>query len=187
MIFAMMLMRISFITDFPAQTINVDTYLFEQNPVNVPISSSDTTYTSTFAGFLSAIYGSTLSVSSDLTDSAADTFDRNFLFPVKLQQKTLKGGIYFKKPAGGDTVMEFTTLVNTRSPTSFFFLQSLGTEAMIKNTNGNTVKINVLNHPLPRTYQQLQLNNTISGFLGSFIFSLALAFKFASIISFIVK
>jgi hypothetical protein len=83
--------------------------------------------------------------------------------------------------------MEFTTLVNTRSPTSFFFLQALATEAMVKNANGNSIQINVVNYPMPRTYQQLQLNNTISGFFGSFIFSLALAFKFASIISFIVK
>lgn len=49
------------------------------------------------------------------------------------------------------------------------------------------ISITVVNHPLPRTYQQLQINNTISGFFGSFIFTLALAFKFASIISFIVK
>ena len=40
---------------------------------------------------------------------------------------------------------------------------------------------------MPRTFQQLQINNTISGFFASFIFSIALAFKFASIISFIVK
>jgi len=47
--------------------------------------------------------------------------------------------------------------------------------------------ISVINHPLPRTFDQLQINNTIAGFLGGFIFSLALAFKFASIIAFIVK
>lgn len=33
----------------------------------------------------------------------------------------------------------------------------------------------------------MELNNTISGFFASFVFSIALAFKFASIISFIVK
>ena len=43
------------------------------------------------------------------------------------------------------------------------------------------------NHPMPRTNQQLEINNTISGFFASFIFSIALAFKFASIIAFIVK
>jgi len=40
---------------------------------------------------------------------------------------------------------------------------------------------------MPRTYQQTQINRAISGFYGSFIFAIALAFKFASIISFIVK
>ena len=40
---------------------------------------------------------------------------------------------------------------------------------------------------MPRTFVQQQINNTIAGFLASFVFALALAFKFASIISFIVK
>lgn len=37
------------------------------------------------------------------------------------------------------------------------------------------------------TLQQLKVNNTISGFFGALIFSIALSFKFASIVSFIVK
>ena len=45
MIFAMLLMKISFITDLPAQTINVNTYLNEQNPVLIPIGSTDPSYT----------------------------------------------------------------------------------------------------------------------------------------------
>jgi hypothetical protein len=35
--------------------------------------------------------------------------------------------------------------------------------------------------------KQLQINNAVSGFFGALIFSIALAFKFASIVSFIVK
>ena len=49
------------------------------------------------------------------------------------------------------------------------------------------ISIYVTNEPFPRTYKQLELNNTISGFFGALIFSLALAFKFASIVAFIVK
>lgn len=45
----------------------------------------------------------------------------------------------------------------------------------------------MVNAPFPRTYNQLQIQNTISGFFGALIFSIALAFKFASIVSFIVK
>ena len=81
---------------------------------------------------------------------------------------------------------DFTTLVQTRSPTSPLFLTTLAAETILNN-NGHPVTIQMSNDPLPRTYQQLQLNNTISGFFAAFIFSVALAFKFASIISFIVK
>jgi hypothetical protein len=125
-------MRISFITDYQPQAINVNTYLGEQRPVVVPIGSTDITYTPTFAGYLSGNYGSDISVSSDTTYSLAANFDQNYLLPLKLQQETLKGDIFFKKPAAADTILEFTTLVNTRSPTSFFFLQTLATEAMIE-------------------------------------------------------
>lgn len=37
-------MQISFITDFSAQKINVNTYLGEQNPVLVPVASSDASF-----------------------------------------------------------------------------------------------------------------------------------------------
>jgi hypothetical protein len=37
------------------------------------------------------------------------------------------------------------------------------------------------------TQQQLQVNNTISGLFGALIFSIALAFKFTSVVSFVVK
>ena len=52
---------------------------------------------------------------------------------------------------------------------------------------GNTSTITIENAPFPRTFDQLQINNTISGFFGALIFSIALSFKFASIVSFIVK
>ena len=60
-------------------------------------------------------------------------------------------------------------------------------QALINTKIVTPITITVVNSPLPRTYQALQINNTISGFLGAFIFSMALAFKFASIISFVVK
>lgn len=49
------------------------------------------------------------------------------------------------------------------------------------------MSISIVNAPFVRTSDQLQINNTISGFFGALIFSIALGFKFASIISFIVK
>lgn len=66
-------------------------------------------------------------------------------------------------------------------------MQNLAAETHINNLMSSDITINMVNQPFPRTYNQLQINNTISGFFASLIFSLALAFKFASIISFIVK
>ena len=53
--------------------------------------------------------------------------------------------------------------------------------------SGSTATITLVNKPLPRTQDELKINNTISGFFGALIFSIAFAFKFASIVSFIVK
>lgn len=57
----------------------------------------------------------------------------------------------------------------------------------MNQVSGNNSTITVVNAALPRTYRQIEANNTISGFLGAMIFSVALSFKFSSIISFIVK
>ena len=86
-----------------------------------------------------------------------------------------------------NNIYPFTSVVNTRVPTSFFFLQNLAAETYINYLQGSNITITMVNKPFLRTYNQLQINNTISGFFASLIFSLALAFKFASIISFIVK
>lgn len=95
MIFALLLMRISFITDQSPLTINLSTYLSEQNPVVVPISSTDSTYTTTLTSYLSTLYNPKISALGDTTHTTASTFDSNYLYALKLQQKTLKGGIFF--------------------------------------------------------------------------------------------
>lgn len=56
-----------------------------------------------------------------------------------------------------------------------------------KAPSAPSVKIKVVNAPLPISYTQASINNTISGFLASFIFSLALSFKFSAVAAFIVK
>lgn len=182
-------MRISFITDFAAQEINVNTYLGEQNPVIVPVASTDATFTfsNDMKVEMEGNYPTKLSALSDTTHTVITDFDQLFLYPKKLSTKTLKGGIFFKQAVNTDTVYEFSTLVNTRSPTSYFFLPALAAETILNKVEGKSVSITVINHPMPRTYQQKQFNNTIAGFFASFIFSIALAFKFASIIAFIVK
>lgn len=102
----------------------------------------------------------------------------------------MKGGIYFEPTAvqGVITKVPFTSVVNTRSPTTVVSVQVLAAEAYINHlSSGTTKKITAISKPLPRTYQQLRINNAISGFFGAMIFSIALSFKFASIVSFIVK
>lgn len=66
-------------------------------------------------------------------------------------------------------------------------VQTLGAETYINEFANKNISIYINNYPFPRTYKQLEINNTISGFFGALIFSLALAFKFASIVAFIVK
>lgn len=101
----------------------------------------------------------------------------------------MKGGIYFSPSAtqSGIDKFPFTTIINTRSPTSVVALQTLAAEAYINHAASKNITITPISKPLPRTYRQLRTNNAISGFFGGIIFSIALSFKFASIVAFIVK
>jgi ATP-binding cassette, subfamily A (ABC1), member 3 len=62
----------------------------------------------------------------------------------------------------------------------------MATEATLRNMGLNTT-IQMANHPLPRTMTMIAYDNAISGYYAGFVFALALAFKFSSIIAFIVK
>ena len=103
--------------------------------------------------------------------------------------KYFRGGLFFNpnQAVGGGTKYSFSTIVNTRALASAVVLPTLATQSAIIQATGNQVTITALNSPLPRTQTLLAINNTVTGFFGAFIFSLALGFKFASIISFIVK
>ena len=106
----------------------------------------------------------------------------------------MKGGIFFEESVTTASVppltkLPFTSIVNTRSPTSFISIQTLAAEAYtnLYKTGTERVTITPVNKPLPKTFRELRINNTISGFFGAVIFSIALSFKFASIVAFIVK
>ena len=161
----------------------------DENPTLIPIGSDTEGFSKTMSGLLSSNYGQ-INVAVDSTSTVPADFDKNFLYPKKSALKTLKGGIFFytnTATSGGNTLYRFNTLVSTRTPSSPLFLTNLATETILRNLGYTSASIQGINHPLPRTYQQLQINNIISGFFAGFIFSIALAFKFASIISFIVK
>jgi len=130
-----------------------------------------------------------VSVSKDTSSVNAANFDTNFLKNKKASTRFLFGGLFFNGPStvGANTVYEFTTVTNTKVPTSSIYLQTLAAESYINQIRGSNITISIVNSPFVRTSNQLQINNTISGFFGALIFSIALGFKFASIISFIVK
>jgi hypothetical protein len=100
-------------------------------------------------------YGSQLNISIDATHTTADTFDENFLLPIKLSEITLKGGIFFYEniatTPSSNKIWKYNSLVNTRSPSSPLILCILATEARMRAL-GYPVNITMTNHPLPRTY-----------------------------------
>lgn len=124
-----------------------------------------------------------------MTDTTDVSFDANYLFAEKMSVKFLTGGIFFDpaNTSNGYTIYNFTSIVNTRIPTSIFFLQNLAAETYINQIQSSNISITMINAPFPQTYQNLQVSNSISGFLGTLIFAIAFSFKFSSIISFIVK
>jgi hypothetical protein len=127
-ILALMLLQVSFITDFNSRTLNVNTYLSDQNPVVIPIGSDNSAYATNLQSALNTKYGSNVNVQVDSTNTAVGNFDQNFLHPKKLASATLKGGIFFLNgptASGGNNLYEYYTLVNTRSPTSPLFLGAL--------------------------------------------------------------
>jgi hypothetical protein len=76
---------------------------------------------------LNTKYGSKVNVVKDTTSTTAVTFDQSFLLPKKTSVKFLMGGIFFngQTTLSGDTIYEFTTVANTKIPTSYFYLQTL--------------------------------------------------------------
>lgn len=120
-------MKISFVKDPPCQYVSVDAYLADQNPVTLPIGSSNAALLTSMTTELTTLYGAKVSLSSDTTNTVVADFDRLFLSPIKKAQPKLKGGLFFLPSAasGGNTIYEYYSLVVTKSPTSAFFLPSL--------------------------------------------------------------
>lgn len=87
-------MKVSFVKDQPEQVINLSTYLKEQNPVLVPIGSSNAAILTSLKNALNTNYLTKISVKDTSAHATAADFDKLFLNPFKKAQKTLKGGIY---------------------------------------------------------------------------------------------
>ena len=83
-ILALFLLRVSFIRDLGAQELSLATYLTEKNPFPLPIGGDSAAVTASMNSGLSSRYGTQLNISIDTSDTTADTFDKNFLLPIKL-------------------------------------------------------------------------------------------------------
>jgi ATP-binding cassette, subfamily A (ABC1), member 3 len=182
---ALFFLKINFASNLPAQSLTVDNLLSDHNPVLLPIGSDSSTYLTSLSSTINPLYGSKVSIQSNSAYTTVTGFDQNLLFPLKLSEPTLKGGIFFVANTSS-SLYEYYTLVNTRSPGSPFFLSSIASEAILRDMGYSTV-IKMTNHPLPRTVTMVAYDNAVSGFYAGFIIALALAFKFSSIMAFIVK
>jgi len=60
-------------------------------------------------------------------------------------------------------------------------------QAFIRYKTGQPIAVTCINYPFPLTQQQKTVTGTASGFIASFIFSIAYAFIPASLVVFIVK
>ena len=108
-IFALLLMQISFIADSPERKLSLKTYSdfsASASPLQVPIGSGNAALLNSMESGLSTKYGSKLSLKKDTTSTSADTFDQNFLYPKKSNVKFLMGGIFFNGQSTlmGDTI-----------------------------------------------------------------------------------
>lgn len=126
-ILALLLMQISFIKDLPEQELTFGTYLSQASPIDIPIGSSDVILLNGIESKLNSKYASLISVAKDTSSTTANNFDQNFLKNKKTSLRFLMGGLFFNglSTVGADNVYEYTTIVNTKVPTSSIYLQSL--------------------------------------------------------------
>jgi hypothetical protein len=182
-------MKVSIFSDKPAQSVNIYTYLGERNPMLLPFGSINGTYLNLFENKIKSKYGNSAEFIK-ATSINEKIFDKNFLFPLKnLFPDSLKGGVYVNLPSysSGNFIVNISTIINTRSPSSMLFWPTFGVESLINTLGNKNISITVVNHPMPLTFEQKKLFNSVSSFFGPIIFSIALSFKFASVISFLVK
>lgn len=118
------------------------------------------------------------------------------MYPIKQADETLKGGVYFIENSNhlfDTTVLTMTTIINTRSPTSFITIQTAAAEAYMNAKLSQNKTITVVNDPFPETdtagteVTAGEVNSIVKNTFGVCIFSVALAFKFSSIAFLITK
>ncbi len=76
---------------------------------------------------------------------------------------------------------------NSTTPFSLPILMNQMNQAIIRYATNRPIIVNCINYPFPLTYRIKSLSGTATGFIASFIFSIAFAFIPASLVVFIVK
>jgi hypothetical protein len=128
-------MKVNFLADQPAQTLNFNTFVNEKSPFLVPIGGQTSATSTPIYTELNTRYGSKISTTLDTTNLVVDNFDKITLFPYKLAEKTFKGGIFVDDvtTGGPNTLHHFTTIVNTRSGPGILYLQALAAQSIINS------------------------------------------------------
>ena len=150
---ALFLMKVSFFREMPALTMDLDTYLIAENPLSLPLGSSNAALLSTTAAKITTKYCSKIDLILDNTATTVINFDYNFVFPKKILKPILKGGIFLdpSSTSGANTYYPFNTLINTKIPTGAIFLPTLAYESIINTQFNKNIKITAISHPLPYT------------------------------------
>lgn len=123
-------------------------------PVPIGAASADSALLDSLKVAIDAKHGSSLDVAKYL--SATDiAFDKDYLYPLKLGNEKLRGAIYYQPTtvSGGKTLVPFTSIMNTRSPTSCVTVQTLAAEAYINYISSGSASITPVNKPFPITYK----------------------------------
>jgi len=121
------MMKISYFKDQPSITMNIDKYLEFQNPLILPIGSSSASLLTSTSTSITTKYSSKVNLNSDNTQTTVFNFDKNFVYPKKLQNPILTGGIFVESSSvsGSNTIYPFYILSNTKIPSSSIFLPTL--------------------------------------------------------------
>jgi len=146
MIFGLLIVRISFIVNLPEQSINLNTYLPTSSPVIIPIGSDSSAYLTSMASEMRTRGGSNMDISEYTTGSTPVDFDKNHLFSLKKSSKLSLGGIFYESTpttVAGKTIYTFNSVVNSRVPTSFFYLQTLAAQSIINKDLSPTSPVSI--------------------------------------------
>lgn len=125
-----------------------------------------------------------------LSDSTKNNRDASAfdLYAFNMRNADEKGlyGYYFIHSLQANKA-DYIAFYNSTTPFSLPILMNSMNQAVIRYFTGRDIRISCYNYPFPLTERYKSLSGTASGFIASFIFSIAYAFIPASLIVFIVK